>query len=196
MRNDDYPWRIFINLNVPFFLQKQLSEVQNIIPKVFKHSFRWVDLSLFHCTLVFLGNCEENQILIIKKIVEELEIKQEIQVSMGEFEFFPSMSHPKVFVVKLNDDNNLISSLYKEVYIKLINYEFQLKKNYIPHITIARKKVKLTRKEMESFISNLKQIEYSRGIPFKISRISVIRSILKPEGPKYQVLTQNSITKL
>ena len=196
MKYYDYPWRIFVNLNVPYLIQKELSGVQNLIPKMFRHLFKWVDSSLIHCTLVFLGDCKEDKILTIKKTIEDLEIKQEMQVSLGEFEFFPRKNHPKVFVVKLNDDNNLISRLYEEIYLKLVKNEFELRNNYVPHITIARIGHKISRKEIKSFIPILKGIEYPREIPFQISKISVIRSILKSEGPEYKILTQNSMTKL
>ena len=87
---DNFPWRIFISLNVPYIIQKQLSEFKNLVPKNYNHLFKWVDLSLIHCTLTFLGNCMENQVIILRKIIEDFQFENEIDTYIESLDFFPN----------------------------------------------------------------------------------------------------------
>lgn len=191
---NNFPWRIFISLNVPYIIQKQLSELKNLVPNNYNHLFKWADLSLIHCTLTFLGNCMENQVIILKKIIQDFQFENEIDTYIEKLDFFPNRNHPKVFIAKLNK-NSLISQLYYDVSLKLFENNFELENNFIPHITIARKRKDTLRKELSSFISILQKIEYPNKVPFQFNKMSLIRSILKPEGPEYKVLAESSTRK-
>ena len=191
---DNFPWRIFISLNVPYIIQKQLSELKNLVPNNYNHLFKWADLSLIHCTLTFLGNCMENQVIILKKIIQDFQFENEIDTYIEKLDFFPNRNYPKVFIAKLNK-NSLISQLYYDVSLKLFENNFELENNFIPHITIARKRKDTLRKELSSFISILQKIEYPNKVPFQFNKMSLIRSILKPEGPEYKVLAESSTRK-
>lgn len=191
---NNFPWRIFISLNVPYIIQKQLSELKNLVPNNYNHLFKWADLSLIHCTLTFLGNCMENQVIILKKIIQDFQFENEIDTYIEKLDFFPNRNYPKVFIAKLNK-NSLISQLYYDVSLKLFENNFELENNFIPHITIARKRKDTLRKELSSFISILQKIEYPNKVPFQFNKMSLIRSILKPEGPEYKVLAESSTRK-
>jgi 2'-5' RNA ligase len=192
---DNFPWRIFISLNVPYIIQKQLSEFKNLVPKNYYHLFKWVDLSLIHCTLTFLGNCMENQVIILRKIIEDFQFENEIDTYIESLDFFPNKNHPKIFIAKLKK-NSLISQLYDDVSLKLLENNFESEISFLPHITIARKRKNSSRKELSSFISILQKIEYPKKVPFQFNKISLIRSILKSEGPEYKVLAESSMRKI
>ena len=192
---NNFPWRIFISLNVPYIIQKQLFEFKNLVPDNYNHLFKWVDLSLIHCTLKFLGNCMENQVIILRKIIEDFQFENEIDTYIESLDFFPNENYPKVLIAKLQK-NSLVSQLYDDVSLKLLENNFELENFFIPHITIARKRKNSSRKELSSFISILQKIEYPKKVPFQFNKISLIRSILKSEGPEYKVLTESSMRKI
>ena len=192
---NNFPWRIFISLNVPYIIQKQLFEFKNLVPDNYNHLFKWVDLSLIHCTLKFLGNCMENQVIILRKIIEDFQFENEIDTYIETLDFFPNKNYPKVFIAKLQK-NSLVSQLYDDVSLKLLENNFELENFFIPHITIARKRKNSSRKELSSFISILQKIEYPKKVPFQFNKISLIRSILKSEGPEYKVLAESSMRKI
>ena len=192
---NNFPWRIFISLNVPYIIQKQLFEFKNLVPDNYNHLFKWVDLSLIHCTLKFLGNCMENQVIILRKIIEDFQFENEIDTYIESLDFFPNKNYPKVFIAKLQK-NSLVSQLYDDVSLKLLENNFELENFFIPHITIARKRKNSSRKELSSFISILQKIEYPKKVPFQFNKISLIRSILKSEGPEYKVLSESSMRKI
>jgi 2'-5' RNA ligase len=185
---------MFISLNVPYIIQKQLSEVKNLVPNNYNHLFKWVDLSLMHCTLTFLGNCMENQVVILRKIIQDFQFENEIDTYIESLDFFPNKNYPKVFIAKLKN-NSLISQLYDDVSLKLLENNFELEKLFIPHITIARKRKDSSRKELSSFISILQKIEYPKKVPFQFNKMSLIRSILKSESLEYKVLAESSTRK-
>jgi 2'-5' RNA ligase len=191
---NNFPWRIFISLNVPYLIQKQLSEFKNLVPNNHNQLFKWVDLSLIHCTLTFLGNCMENQVVILRKIIQDFQFENEIDTYIESLDFFPNKNYPKVFIAKLKN-NSLISQLYDDVSLKLLENNFELEKLFIPHITIARKRKDSSRKELSSFISILQKIEYPKKVPFQFNKMSLIRSILKSESLEYKVLAESSTRK-
>ena len=192
---NNFPWRIFISLNVPYLIQKQLSEFKDLVPNNYNQLFKWVDLSLIHCTLTFLGNCMENQVVILRKIIQDFQFENEIDTYIESLDFFPNKNYPKVFIAKLKN-NSLISQLHDDVSLKLLENNFELEKLFIPHITIARKRKDSSRKELSSFISILQKIEYPKKVPFQFNKMSLIRSILKSEGPEYKVLAESSMRKI
>ena len=186
---------MFISLNVPYIIQKQLSEVKNLVPNNYNHLFKWVDLSLIHCTLTFLGNCMENQVITLRKIIQDFQFENEIDTYIERLDFFPNKNDPKIFIAKLKN-NALISQLYDDVSFQLLENNFELEFVFIPHITIARKRKDSSRKELSSFISILQKIEYPKKVPFQFNKMSLIRSILKSEGPEYKVLAESSTRKI
>ena len=191
---NNFPWRIFISLNVPYLIQKQLSEFKDLVPNNYNQLFKWVDLSLIHCTLTFLGNCMENQVVILRKIIQDFQFENEIDTYIESLDFFPNKNYPKVFIAKLKN-NSLISQLHDDVSLKLLENNFELEKLFIPHITIARKRKDSSRKELSSFISILQKIEYPKKVPFQFNKMSLIRSILKSEGLEYKILAESSTRK-
>ena len=191
---NNFPWRIFISLNVPYLIQKQLSEFKDLVPNNYNQLFKWVDLSLIHCTLTFLGNCMENQVVILRKIIQDFQFENEIDTYIESLDFFPNKNYPKVFIAKLKN-NSLISQLYDDVSLKLLENNFELESFFIPHITIARKRKDSSRKELSSFISILQKIEYPKKVPFQFNKMSLIRSILKSEGLEYKILAESSTRK-
>ena len=70
--NENFPWRIFVNMNVPYMIGKELSEIKNLVPDSYKHLLKWVDLSLIHCTLIFIGDSVENQVISVREVIENL----------------------------------------------------------------------------------------------------------------------------
>ena len=191
---NNFPWRIFISLNVPYLIQKQLSEFKDLVPNNYNQLFKWVDLSLIHCTLTFLGNCMENQVVILRKIIQDFQFENEIDTYIESLDFFPNKNYPKVFIAKLKN-NSLISQLHDDVSLKLLENNFELESFFIPHITIARKRKNSSRKELSSFISILQKIEYPKKVPFQFNKMSLIRSILKSEGLEYKILAESSTRK-
>ena len=191
---NNFPWRIFISLNVPYLIQKQLSEFKDLVPNNYNQLFKWVDLSLIHCTLTFLGNCMENQVVILRKIIQDFQFENEIDTYIESLDFFPNKNYPKVFIAKLKN-NSLISQLHDDVSLKLLENNFELESFFIPHITIARKRKDSSRKELSSFISILQKIEYPKKVPFQFNKMSLIRSILKSEGLEYKILAESSTRK-
>ncbi|MBA30740.1 MAG: RNA 2',3'-cyclic phosphodiesterase [Dehalococcoidia bacterium] len=190
--NENFPWRIFVSMNVPYIIGKELSEIKNLVPDSYKHLLKWVDLSLIHCTLIFIGDSVENQVISVREVIENLKFDYEINTFVEEFGFLPNQNHPNVFIAKLNQSPEMFH-LYNQLRSKLLENNFKLQKKFIPHITIARIRKNYSKKELKSFISFFQKMEYLKKISFQFKKISVIRSILKTEGPDYKILSEISI---
>ncbi len=190
--NEDFPWRIFVSLNVPYIIRKELSEIKELIPNTFNHFLKWTDLSLIHCTLIFIGDSIEYQVILIKKIIEDIKFNCEINTFIEEFVFLPNLNSPNVFIAKLNQSPEIFY-LYNELRCKLLENNFKIHKKFLPHITIARMRKNHSKKDRKSFSSNLQKFEYPKKISFRFKKISVIRSILKSTGSEYKILSETSI---
>ncbi|MBW3023324.1 RNA 2',3'-cyclic phosphodiesterase [Candidatus Woesearchaeota archaeon] len=168
--------RLFIAIDFNEFsdyfkeLQKQLPEARHTLPKK------------FHLTLKFLGEVDENKVDKIKQLLSEVKFK-EFNCELNNIAHFAGNFIKTVFV-KITDSEN-IRNLQKQIDTKLEGL-FEKEKSFESHITIARVKHVENKKE---YLENLGKIKTDK-IPKKVSSFELIKSLLTPEGPVYEVLGQ------
>lgn len=166
--------RLFIALNFNE-LKDYFAELQTQIPKEGKFTFP----KDFHLTLKFLGEVEDLKVEEIKKILSEIKFKQ----------FEAKVTHVGVFteqfvrVVWVKAESDEIINLQKKIDEKLINFrkdEF----TFQPHITLARVKSVDDKTKFIEQIHKIRKIEKT----VKIHDFELVKSILTPEGPVYEVV--------
>ncbi len=135
----------------------------------------------FHLTLKFLGEIDENKAEELKSKLNEIKFNP-FETSLTDIGFFPDENYIRVIWIGLNDRENKIKDLQKQIDEKLNEIGFKEDKRFHPHITLAR--VKFT-KDKENLLKNLKQIKFNKK-PFKVNEFKLKKSTLTQEGPLYE----------
>ena len=170
--------RAFIAFEMPEEIKKILLDAQKQI-NTEKAKIR--SAKAFHLTLKFLGEVEDKKIEGIKSALNGIKFKK-FNTILTEIGVFPNESYIRVVWIGLNDSENKITSLQKEVDSKIEKLGFKKDTRFHPHLTLAR--VKFV-EDKQGFIKNLKEIKIEKKA-FQITEFKLIKSILTPEGPVYE----------
>lgn len=154
--------------------------IYNFLKKqnLFRKNYKWVARENYHITLKFLGEVEESYLASLFKAGEKVSLMfNEFFVETGEFNGFPTKKRARVFFLDLKEKD-----MFKKIFIQLekellkLNFEKE-KREYHPHITLARIKRFETLPDLKPLVLKL-----------KIKGFTLYESILRREGPLYKIL--------
>ncbi|MBU2562257.1 MAG: RNA 2',3'-cyclic phosphodiesterase [Nanoarchaeota archaeon] len=172
--------RLFIAIEIPDKIKKQISHIQDKLPEFFGKKTASENL---HLTLKFLGEVEESKIEEIKKKLREIKFNNfssEIG-KLGVFDNRKSKIDSRNVVVWLFLSN--CEKLQKQIDEKL-SYLFEKEKRFMSHLTIARVK---NIKNKKIFLEKLNKISVVSE-KFEVNKFSLVKSELNAEGPIYTAL--------
>lgn len=172
--------RTFIAIEMPKEIKEILLDAQKQI-NTEKSKIR--PAKAFHLTLKFLGETEEKKIEEIKSALNEIKFKK-FNTALTEIGVFPNESYIRVIWAGLDDSENKITNLQKEIDSKMELLGFKKDTRFHPHVTLAR--VKFV-EDKEGFIKDLKEIKIEKK-SFEITEFKLIKSTLTGEGPVYEDL--------
>ncbi|MDD5086322.1 MAG: RNA 2',3'-cyclic phosphodiesterase [Candidatus Nanoarchaeia archaeon] len=135
----------------------------------------------FHLTLKFLGEIDENKAEEVKSKLNEIKFNP-FETSLTDIGVFPDENYIRVIWIGLDDKENKIKNLQKQIDETLNEIGFKEDKRFHPHITLAR--VKFT-KDKEDLLKNLKQIKFNKK-SFNVNEFKLKKSTLTKEGPFYE----------
>jgi len=145
---------------------------------LFKKNYKWVARENYHITLKFLGEVGEEYLDSLFKAGEKVSAMfSEFSVETGEFNGFPAKKRARVFFLDLKEKD-----MFKKIFIQLekelvkLNFEKD-KREYHPHITLARIKKFETLPDLKPLVLEL-----------RIRGFTLYESILRREGPLYKIL--------
>lgn len=168
--------RIFIAALIPEEIKLKMKRYVDEI-KPFWGGVKWEGYEKLHVTLKFLGEVEESEVNKIEKVVEKI-VKSDSPFNMevARFGGFPNLRNPRVLFIGLSQNEGL-AKLQGEIEEELGALGFKKENRpFLPHITIGRIKGK-------SKLTG--SLPVPERLPFFVSEIAVMRSVLRPEGSKY-----------
>lgn len=165
--------RSFIAIEVPF--TKEMERLQNSI----EGRAKLVEKENMHITLKFLGEIEEKTFEKVRKIVEDCKVES-FRIILRGVGFFPNDRYIRVVWVGV-ENYEPIEKMARCIDEKLNMMGFQREKSYIPHLTVARAKGKISIRNLEEF-KNMKFAE------IEVKEIKIKKSTLTPKGPIYEDL--------
>ncbi|HLC98575.1 MAG TPA: RNA 2',3'-cyclic phosphodiesterase [Candidatus Nanoarchaeia archaeon] len=137
----------------------------------------------FHLTLKFLGEVKESKVDEIGKKLEDVGFES-FEAELDSIGVFPGEDYIKVVWVGLEPKYE-ITQLQKSIENALEGL-FPKDDRFHPHITIARVKFINDKKQ---FKDDLKAIQIRR-VKFMVDRFKLIKSVLGPQGPLYEVIKE------
>ena len=166
--------RLFIAIEMP----KELDEEVNELKKKLDTDYAKLTITKDnHLTLKFLGDIEESKAEDIKDSLSRIEFDK-YNTRLNNIGVFPNENYIRVVWVGLKPEEETIALKEK---IDGVLKDFKDDFEFHPHLTLAR--VKFI-KDKERFKELLKSIK-SENSEFSVDEFKLIKSELKPEGPKY-----------
>ncbi len=176
--------RIFIAINLPAHIKKELTIRIEKLKEQIKGDIKWVKLENFHLTLHFLGYLDKTKLDLVGRILEQgMQAKKSFFLEIKKYGCFPHENNPRVLFFNCYElERNYLIDLQKELEQALAK-KIGLKVDYRPwqmHITFARLKnpIKL----------NLSKLPILNKLKFEVKSIDLMKSELGPAGPTYTVL--------
>jgi len=177
--------RLFIAINVipNHALLKAYNDLQ---ARCNRGKIKWVDASLFHLTLKFLGETSEED---EKKIASTLHaltaVTPSFSFKLKGIGIFGSSYRPRIIRVNVEGGEPLIH-LGNEIRQKLEPLGFPNdRQNFVPHLTLARIKQVQDKAFFQQSISLYKEV-FFQEVP--VTEIVLYESILHPKGPEYVIV--------
>jgi len=183
--------RIFIAINLPDRVKKELASYQDRWPELPAH---WTRLENLHITLNFLGNANDQEICEICREVTGVVKRHEVfDLSLNRVVYGPTRDSRRVpprMVWAVGDKSAALGALQKDLESTLYEFcggEYRESENYsfAPHVTLARlKQTELHQIDPEE----IPEIDEGIREGFLVESIEVMESQLRKGGPVYNIL--------
>ncbi|MDD5571062.1 MAG: RNA 2',3'-cyclic phosphodiesterase [Bacteroidales bacterium] len=185
--------RLFVAIKIE--LSKELLDfISNLKNKSSEFAIvKWVETNNIHITLKFLGNTDEGKIPEIENAFKSISLNHKsFYLEIEKFGAFRSFSKPEILWLGIK--NNLQITLLAEEIDNSLNALGFDKENrkFKAHITIGRVK-KINDRNL--FCALLLEQEQNLLQKIKINEFHLFESILKPDGPVYNVLRSFELKK-
>lgn len=180
--------RLFIAAPLPEAAEAALLDAQSALRRRASRSRlepRWTKPEQLHVTFKFLGYASsELRLRIDDALTAEAEISHPIETSYAALGAFPSARRARVVIAHLADARGELTALFARLEAALESLGFPLEtRAFAPHVTLARLK---TPGDVERLLPAASLLSE----PFRLDRLRLYRSILKPTGAEYHVLTE------
>ncbi len=165
--------------------EKLSSFAKSFLPFSILKKLKTVSKENIHLTLFFLGDYfNEQGIELLSNSIRSLNYTP-IDFRCEGIGFFPNEINPKV--IWLKPDESAIKKI-EQVYLNVKNilsvYNFSNDEKFVPHITLARVKGILTKKDIE-IIKN-----FSIDSKMCFEKLVLFKSTLTPKGPIYERIVE------
>jgi len=183
--------RSFLAIELPEPILKKIGEVQGDIRSTHTE-VRWTNPEKIHLTLKFFGNIEESRIdPIFKSIEEPIRNTLPFSLKVRGVGAFPHLKNPRVIWIGLVEEKGILTSFQKQIETQLEKVGFQPENRpFHPHLTLGRMKSSRGKEELVERMEKHREEEF--GI-FKVERVILFKSDLRPSGPIYTPLRELSL---
>lgn len=169
----------FVSIVPPKEIQEKIHEEFDKFRKLVHGKF--VSAENIHLTLKFFGKIEEKDISSIKENLRKVSFKK-FNCSLDGAGFFRNKFRGVLWA-------GLIAPEFEELYTLISENSFEENKEFIPHLTVARTKSVLERKEFEA---QLELVDFGET-NFEVDKFYLMESVLLPEGPRYKIIEEYSL---
>ena len=187
--------RAFLALRLPDDVTAALGHLTDQMAQARVDGLKPVRPENMHLTLKFFGNINARQVeSIVDTVTHTVKSVRPFTLRLGNVGAYPNNRSPRVLwvaldgdVAPLQDTHRRIESALGQIAIKPDSREFR------PHLTIARIRDHASHTERRKAAEALFSAEFRSGLSVPVDRISLIRSILLPDGPEYTSLAEISL---
>lgn len=185
--------RIFIAIDPGNEIKEKIQEIKTKID-VLGSGVKWVEKENLHITLKFLGEINETMLNNVKSCIEN--IKNEcgsFDIKLCSIGVFPNVKDARVIWVDIKEGQQELKLLSEKIDAKLNKIGFSRENRpFSPHLTIGRVKGYINPESLKTIINDFKDYQIGK---FTVKSICIMRSILKPTGPVYSLVSEFKFEK-
>jgi 2'-5' RNA ligase len=143
---------------------------------------RWVKPENIHLTLRFLGDIQPDQISQIGRAIDQQVVHLPVfDLELDELGSFPNPRNPRIIWVGIGGDTRILNQLHASIEQELVRFGWEPEgRRFHPHLTVGRVKDRRVVTE-----ANLPYKRKVNSLSFPVKAVSLIESVLKPEGASY-----------
>lgn len=191
--------RIFIAVNLPLEIKKQLAELEETIKSAFPDEIRdrvakWVRPENLHITLLFIGEVRDEELIqIIETVRAAVRGWQSFEVKFKKVCYGPAKAMPPRLIwleTERNKDLECLAESLGQAMLKNGILRQLENRPFAGHITLARLNVWVWRKIEPEERPEITQ-ELNRAFP--VNSIDIMESALKRTGPEYIILKSEKL---
>jgi 2'-5' RNA ligase len=164
-----------------------LISIYNNLKSALRHEkINWVSEKNIHITLKFFGETPEDKIDEICEVFDNIAARhQPFNLTLENIGIFGSSYEPRVIWFGMAK-SEAVEKLAEEVLLRLKTIGFEPDgQHFRPHLTIGRIKQIISKKQFQQTIDTFKNT-FIQDV--QVDDFELIESILKPQGPVYQVI--------
>lgn len=176
--------RTFFAIPLPESIKKSIDEKLTSLKELYP-GFKWVRPKNYHLTLHFLGEMSDYEYDRLKKVLEKFKFNiPSFNLSFGQIGAFPRLSNPSILYISINEGSDFAIDVYKSLTILLSKAKIKsdIKKRFIPHLTICR----IKKKDYNYTPESLKAISFEEE--YKVKHVQLFSSDLSGKSPVYTPL--------
>ena len=188
--------RAFVAIELPPTITRGLREIQRSLQRSTTAGIRWVPEGNIHLTLKFLGDIPLSRVPDIGAVIERAAgsthpLRLEV-VGLGAF---PGWPQPRVLWAGLGGDTEPLASLANGIDAALVDLGFPRENRpFTPHLTLARVRPEVSPAEIRSIGEAMASLRIPAGLAFVADSVSLMKSLLRPEGACYSRLATASLS--
>jgi 2'-5' RNA ligase len=188
------PIRSFIAIELPDAVLSRLDTVQQEL-KSEGLKVRWVRPQNIHLTLNFLGNVDPADVeKIDAAMAAAVGDFAPFRLKLGGMGVFPGIRRPRVIWVGLGGEMSALQNLQRSLAERLATIGFpKEKKSFKAHLTLGRVREAVNPNSIRQLLQNYSDLGNQN---FRVDRIILFKSDLKPSGAVYSHLEQANLGKL
>ncbi|MBP1718385.1 MAG: 2-5 ligase [Deltaproteobacteria bacterium] len=180
--------RSFIAIEIPEVLRQKLRDFLRDLKNT-GADVKWIRPDAIHLTLKFLGAVEQDLLervsLSLGPVVEKF-VPFELRAEGAGF--FPSFRKPRVVWAGLIDEEGTVSRLQREIEMTTAGLGFPSEdRPFKPHLTLGRVRSPKGKNPLTEIIEGNSDLELGS---FRVERVVLFRSDLRPEGAVYTKLQE------
>ncbi|MFA7024358.1 MAG: RNA 2',3'-cyclic phosphodiesterase [Candidatus Cloacimonadaceae bacterium] len=181
--------RLFVALQPPLSLRAEMVRALKTLQSIKHRGINWVSAENLHLTVNFIGDVAEHQVDAIKELVfvHASELKATKLKAEG-ITLFPSRS-PRLIWLALSGDEKDLSLLNRQLLsgMRQLGIDADAKKLKL-HVTLGRIKAPQSPEFERTVLAQTLKTEETYW-----DTLALYRSILRPEGPKYDIIEQYNL---
>ena len=182
--------RAFLAIEVSDDVKSALTELTNHLDRARIDGLKPVRPENMHLTLKFFGDVSSTRVdSIVGTITRAAKAMHPFTLRLGNVGAYPNSRNPRVLWVGLDGDVVSLQEAHSRIENALVGINIKPdSRKFSPHLTVARLRNRSSPSERRRAAEVLLTAEYQTRHPIPVERFSLIRSILRPEGPQYTTL--------
>jgi len=183
--------RTFVAIEIPEPLKLNLDRsVEEIRSGLKDGLIRWVRLESIHLTLKFLGEIEQEQARAIHEILDQVAGRfSRFSLEIAGLGCFPNWTRPRIVWVGFKPAGGELLRLQSELEGRFEKIGFERdQRGYHPHLTLGRVHKGLSGSDVKQISRWAQEAQIGTVGRFEADAISLIRSVLHPDGATYSNL--------